>query len=188
MDDPRTAKITIRELLNQTSGISDETLREKSLPQPHSLQAAEQLARVPTPGRGTWHPSPLHEHGCRRPRRDTQRRSPGAPATEYDRGRCTTVRIVARTIRFNPQLVRLVTSEFAVDEIGYGRSLMLGTRTLVSRKYFHTSISHQHFDAAVSHRNTVTKGEFSVNSAGTVGAMRGGMNLDEQLRKPGMSQ
>ncbi|MFC1473124.1 serine hydrolase domain-containing protein [Rhodococcus qingshengii] len=48
VDDPRTSKITVRELLNQTSGISDETLREKSLPQPHSLKAAEQRARDAT--------------------------------------------------------------------------------------------------------------------------------------------
>ncbi len=48
VDDPRSSKITVRELLNQTSGISDETLREKSLPQPHSLQAAEQRARDAT--------------------------------------------------------------------------------------------------------------------------------------------
>ena len=55
--DPRTSKITVRELLNQTSGISDETLREKSLPQPHSLQAAEQRAHVATPAEapGTRH-------------------------------------------------------------------------------------------------------------------------------------
>lgn len=48
VDDPRTSKITVRELLNQTSGISYETLREKSLPQPHGLQAAEQRARDST--------------------------------------------------------------------------------------------------------------------------------------------
>ena len=32
VDDPRSSKITVRELLSQTSGISDETLREKRLP------------------------------------------------------------------------------------------------------------------------------------------------------------
>lgn len=48
VDDPRSSKITVRELLSQTSGISDETLREKSLPQPHSLEAAEQRARDAT--------------------------------------------------------------------------------------------------------------------------------------------
>jgi CubicO group peptidase (beta-lactamase class C family) len=48
VDDPRSSKITVRELLNQTSGISDQTLREKSLPQPHSLEAAERRARDAT--------------------------------------------------------------------------------------------------------------------------------------------
>ncbi|OQM77913.1 hypothetical protein BH686_02615 [Rhodococcus erythropolis] len=92
-----------------------------------------------------------------------------------------------RDIR-DPQLVRFVAGELTVHEIARGRSVMLGTRTFVSRKSFHTSSSHQHFDAAVSNSNTVTKGEFSVNSAGTVGAMRGGVNLGDQLRQPGMSQ
>lgn len=41
VDDPRSSKITVRELLSQTSGISDETLREKRLPR-----------RVST---STWH-------------------------------------------------------------------------------------------------------------------------------------
>ncbi|MFI5436690.1 serine hydrolase [Rhodococcus baikonurensis] len=186
VDDPRTAKITVRELLNQTSGISDETLREKSLPQPHSLQAAEQRARVATLAEepGTRHPYTNTGVGGRgeirgdgrRVRRQRNMTVGGAPLFESSPGRSS------------PQLVRLVASEFAVDEIGCGRSLMLGTRTHVSRKSCHTSSSHQYFDSAVSHRNTVTKGEFSVSSAGTVGAMRGGMNLDDQLRKPGMSQ
>lgn len=48
VDDPGNSKITVRELLNHTSGISDETLREKSLPQPDSLEAAEQRARDAT--------------------------------------------------------------------------------------------------------------------------------------------
>lgn len=48
VNDPRSSKITVRHLLNQTSGISDETLREKSLPQPHNLQVAEQRARDAT--------------------------------------------------------------------------------------------------------------------------------------------
>ncbi|MFB9882640.1 serine hydrolase domain-containing protein [Planobispora siamensis] len=43
--DPRGARITVRELLNQTSGISDGTLAEKSLPQPDSLAGAVTRAR-----------------------------------------------------------------------------------------------------------------------------------------------
>jgi CubicO group peptidase (beta-lactamase class C family) len=46
--DPRGARITVRQLLNQTSGITDHTLREKSLPQPDSLAAAVVRARVAT--------------------------------------------------------------------------------------------------------------------------------------------
>ncbi len=92
-----------------------------------------------------------------------------------------------RDIR-DPQLIRLVAGELTVHEIARGRILMLGTRTFVSRKSFHTSSSHQHFDAAVSHGNVVTKGEFSVDAPRTVGAMRGGVNLGDQLRQPGMSQ
>jgi CubicO group peptidase (beta-lactamase class C family) len=40
MADPRAAKITVRQLLHQTSGMSDTTFREKSLPQPDSLKGA----------------------------------------------------------------------------------------------------------------------------------------------------
>ena len=46
--DPRGARITVRQLLNQTSGISDGTLPEKSLPQPDSLAAAVVRARAAT--------------------------------------------------------------------------------------------------------------------------------------------
>lgn len=42
--DPRGAEITVRHLLEQTSGITDLTLREKSLPQPATLAEAEQRA------------------------------------------------------------------------------------------------------------------------------------------------
>ncbi|TDB73882.1 class A beta-lactamase-related serine hydrolase [Micromonospora sp. KC721] len=48
VDDARGARITVRELLDQTSGITDLTLREKSLPQPDSLAAAQQRARAAT--------------------------------------------------------------------------------------------------------------------------------------------
>lgn len=48
IDDSRGVQITVRELLNQTSGITDRTLREKSLPQPDSLTAAQQRARAAT--------------------------------------------------------------------------------------------------------------------------------------------
>lgn len=92
-----------------------------------------------------------------------------------------------RDIR-DPQLVRLVAAELTVHEIARGGGLMFGTCTFVSRKSFHASCSHQHFDAAVSHCNTVTKGEFSVDAPRTVGATRGGVNLGDQLRQPGMSQ
>lgn len=43
--DPRGARITVRQLLNQTSGITDRTLAEKSLPQPETLAAAVIRAR-----------------------------------------------------------------------------------------------------------------------------------------------
>ncbi|MEU8899939.1 serine hydrolase domain-containing protein [Nocardia sp. NPDC048505] len=43
--DARGARITVRQLLNQTSGITDQTLREKSLPQPESLAEAVVRAR-----------------------------------------------------------------------------------------------------------------------------------------------
>ncbi|MFI7640685.1 serine hydrolase domain-containing protein [Nonomuraea sp. NPDC049400] len=46
MADPRAAKITVRELLNQTSGMADSAFREKSLPQPQTLQGA--VARLKT--------------------------------------------------------------------------------------------------------------------------------------------
>ncbi|MBB5957463.1 CubicO group peptidase (beta-lactamase class C family) [Saccharothrix tamanrassetensis] len=46
--DPRAAGITVRRLLNQTSGISDRTLREKSLPQPDSLADAVPRANAAT--------------------------------------------------------------------------------------------------------------------------------------------
>jgi CubicO group peptidase (beta-lactamase class C family) len=46
--DPRGARITVRQLLNQTSGITDRTLREKSLPQPDSLAATVVRARAAT--------------------------------------------------------------------------------------------------------------------------------------------
>lgn len=42
--DRRGAEITVRHLLTQTSGITDLTLREKSLPQPETLAAAERRA------------------------------------------------------------------------------------------------------------------------------------------------
>eukprot|EP01133_Synstelium_polycarpum_P025264 gene25263-biopygen21796 len=92
-----------------------------------------------------------------------------------------------RNIR-DPQLVRFVAGELAVHEIARGRSLMLGTRTFVSRKSFHTSSSHQEFDTAVSNSNAVTKGKFGMNTPGAVGAMGGGVNLGDQLCQPGMSQ
>ncbi|GGS82783.1 serine hydrolase [Planobispora rosea] len=43
--DPRGTRITVRELLNQTSGINDTTLPEKSLPQPDSPAGAVARAR-----------------------------------------------------------------------------------------------------------------------------------------------
>nr|WP_246496983.1 serine hydrolase domain-containing protein [Sphaerisporangium rubeum] len=46
--DPRGTRITVRELLNQTSGITDGTFREKSLPQPVSPAAAVARARDAT--------------------------------------------------------------------------------------------------------------------------------------------
>jgi CubicO group peptidase (beta-lactamase class C family) len=46
--DARGAKITVRQLLNQTSGITDRTLREKSLPQPDSPADAVVRARGAT--------------------------------------------------------------------------------------------------------------------------------------------
>ncbi|MBW4720615.1 serine hydrolase domain-containing protein [Saccharothrix obliqua] len=46
--DPRGAAITTRHLLNQTSGITDRTLPEKSLPQPRSLADAVIRARSAT--------------------------------------------------------------------------------------------------------------------------------------------
>ncbi|MEV4107883.1 serine hydrolase domain-containing protein [Nonomuraea sp. NPDC049695] len=46
MADPRAAKITVRELLNQTSGMADSAFHEKSLPQPTTLQGS--VARLKT--------------------------------------------------------------------------------------------------------------------------------------------
>lgn len=46
--DPDGAKITVRQLLNQTSGITDGTFPEKSLPQPDSLAAAVVRAQEAT--------------------------------------------------------------------------------------------------------------------------------------------
>ncbi|MEU6782136.1 serine hydrolase domain-containing protein [Nonomuraea angiospora] len=46
MADPRAAKITVRQLLNQTSGMADSAFHEKSLPQPDTLQGA--VARLRT--------------------------------------------------------------------------------------------------------------------------------------------
>lgn len=46
--DPRGARITVRQLLEQTSGITDGTLAEKSLPQPDSLAGAVVRARSAT--------------------------------------------------------------------------------------------------------------------------------------------
>ncbi|MGW4590381.1 serine hydrolase domain-containing protein [Amycolatopsis thermoflava] len=46
--DPRGGAITVRHLLNQTSGITDGTLPEKSLPQPDDLAGAVQRARQAT--------------------------------------------------------------------------------------------------------------------------------------------
>ncbi|GAA2670499.1 serine hydrolase domain-containing protein [Nonomuraea recticatena] len=46
MADPRAATITVRQLLNQTSGMADSTFREKSLPQPRTLEGA--VARLRT--------------------------------------------------------------------------------------------------------------------------------------------
>ncbi|SEN46340.1 serine hydrolase domain-containing protein [Nonomuraea pusilla] len=48
MADPRAAKITVRQLLDQTSGMADSAFREKSLPQPDTLQGA--VARLRTAG------------------------------------------------------------------------------------------------------------------------------------------
>ncbi|MFI7693052.1 serine hydrolase domain-containing protein [Nonomuraea sp. NPDC049655] len=46
MADPRAARITVRQLLNQTSGMADSAFREKSLPQPRTLEGA--VARLRT--------------------------------------------------------------------------------------------------------------------------------------------
>lgn len=46
--DPRGARITVRQLLNHTSGITDRTLPEKSLPQPDSLRDAVARTRAAT--------------------------------------------------------------------------------------------------------------------------------------------
>ncbi|MEV0232909.1 serine hydrolase domain-containing protein [Nonomuraea sp. NPDC050786] len=46
MADPRARKITVRQLLNQTSGMADSAFHEKSLPQPSTLKGA--VARLRT--------------------------------------------------------------------------------------------------------------------------------------------
>lgn len=46
MADPRAARITVRQLLDQTSGMADTSFREKSLPQPQTLAGA--VARLRT--------------------------------------------------------------------------------------------------------------------------------------------
>ncbi|AQZ66702.1 serine hydrolase [[Actinomadura] parvosata subsp. kistnae] len=46
MADPRAGRITVRELLHQTSGMDDSAFREKSLPQPQDLRGA--VARLRT--------------------------------------------------------------------------------------------------------------------------------------------
>ncbi|SEH00249.1 CubicO group peptidase, beta-lactamase class C family [Nonomuraea solani] len=46
MADPRAAKITVRQLLDQTSGMADSAFHEKSLPQPDTLRGA--VARLKT--------------------------------------------------------------------------------------------------------------------------------------------
>ncbi|MEV0316716.1 serine hydrolase domain-containing protein [Nonomuraea fuscirosea] len=46
MADPRAAAITVRQLLDQTSGMADTTFREKSLPQPKTLKGS--VARLRT--------------------------------------------------------------------------------------------------------------------------------------------
>ncbi|WP_432933662.1 serine hydrolase domain-containing protein [Microbispora sp. CA-135349] len=46
MADPRAVKITVRQLLNQTSGMADSAFHEKSLPQPRTLHGA--VARLRT--------------------------------------------------------------------------------------------------------------------------------------------
>ncbi len=46
--DPRGERITVRHLLNHTSGITDGTLREKSLPQPNTPEEAVERARQAT--------------------------------------------------------------------------------------------------------------------------------------------
>ncbi|NUW40496.1 serine hydrolase domain-containing protein [Nonomuraea rhodomycinica] len=51
MADPRAARITVRQLLNQTSGMADSAFPEKSLPQPETLQGA--VARLRTAGLAT---------------------------------------------------------------------------------------------------------------------------------------
>lgn len=48
VNDPTSSAITVGELLNHTTGISDQTLREKSMRQPRSLEGAEQRARNAT--------------------------------------------------------------------------------------------------------------------------------------------
>ncbi|GAA0953623.1 serine hydrolase domain-containing protein [Actinocorallia libanotica] len=48
ISDSRGARVTVRELLNQTSGITDRTLPEKSLPQPDSLAGTVSRARAAT--------------------------------------------------------------------------------------------------------------------------------------------
>ncbi|MEZ0071544.1 CubicO group peptidase (beta-lactamase class C family) [Planotetraspora sp. GP83] len=48
INDPRGTRITVRELLNQTSGITDRTLPEKSLPQPRTPTDAVTRAREAT--------------------------------------------------------------------------------------------------------------------------------------------
>jgi CubicO group peptidase (beta-lactamase class C family) len=48
MADPRAAKITVRQLLDQTSGMADSAFREKSLPQPETLQGSVARLRTAT--------------------------------------------------------------------------------------------------------------------------------------------
>ncbi|WP_336207513.1 serine hydrolase domain-containing protein [Nonomuraea sp. LPB2021202275-12-8] len=45
MADPRAARITVRQLLHQTSGMADTAFREKSLPQPSTLEGAVKRLR-----------------------------------------------------------------------------------------------------------------------------------------------
>jgi hypothetical protein len=88
----------------------------------------------------------------------------------------------------DPQPIRLVAGELAVDQIGGDRALRLDPGPFGAGQALESGAAHQHLHSVVPDADSAAEREFSVHSAGAVGAARVEMDSADQFGQPDMPQ